>query len=921
MKKVHIKILLIGILSLSSISYGWNKEYEDAMNAVIAGTATHEQKQLLRQKQKQQNKNDYLSPPSLIPIDSRKARTSIEPAKTTTSRTTISSLSDQHHQTANSYNKHQQQKKKRNYKNIESQNASGTLFQGAVDPSGLKNDVLQARADATSKGGSKVSPTKTTVDSAPTTDVSSGGTTKPSKSKQDYLKRTNTNNKNYGKGKGQKHYKGNKHPNGQRKKSGKGKTRGASKVKPAANESLMTKKNAAKAFQTYTDAANIADTGRDIRKLVKGEKTASKAFKDTADRLLDGGVVAVETLYTKGDDLIGTMKSQRVAQDGNVKERAHQVGLELSKNGVSKKERQEIMKAMWNGDDSLLNNKIQELKKQNITINVPELKQEKIAPPEPYGMPGFINQNIAGVEGDDTLDERIIDTALGMGKGLYEGGKSIIMLAVETGDEIGNIAGEHIYTKGRNIATDITEIKNIFQQDKIRQNLIDKGANPEDVDAALEKFNKNADRSGLIDIQYELAAAQKAAQEAADKKAADEAANKEKQKNADNNIANTNNDNKPPAGGDDTIDEPNKPDNDNTVDDNTASSGDKKNKTDSSTDGDDNDEPNKPDNDNTTDDNVASSGDKKNKTNSTTDGDDNDEPNKPDNDNTTDDNVASSDVKNNNPESTTDQDSIDEPNKPDNDNTVDDNIASSGEESNGKKKPETSTDKSILALQDAEGGTDSSDNDGFNDDDFSEDQPDPGEVFTDKTNQANQKNSKNAQDLHKSITEIADASTAGNKTILNSKNVVNDANVNAQHTVNVAMNKSNADYNENSFGNKLNTEIADGIKSGFETAGTAIGTAIGDAAVRHSIHNNKHDDHHVTRPPQNNTTRKPPSKNKSNKPPTRTSRPPNRSSSIAVTSGNKWPVCPICGRRHKPNRQSKPPNRTTGTRVISIMTP
>ncbi len=831
MKPIY-KIYIVLLLSVTAIAYGWNQELDNATKAISDGTATTAQKQLIIQEQKRQYKNEDLTKPH----DKYKAKTFIG-----TARTTISSSSEKNHKTSSSQNK-TPQKRNIDYKDIKSENTSATLVKGIVDSKGLKNDILKARADA-----SKATSTVVTTDTA--SKVKTDTTTKKlSKGEKNYIKRTNKNNKNYGKGKGQKHYKGNKKPNAQRNPKTKTATPTAPDVQPTAGETT------AKAVEIFTGAANIAETGREIRKLIKGEIDASTAFKNTADRLTDGGVTAAETLYTKGDDLVATKEFKNFIQEQNVKERAHQVGLELHKNGVSKNERQKIMQAMWKGDDTLLDNKIKELNKQNITINVPDLKKEKGSGYQldiPI-IPGMANKNMLGVEGDDNIDERIIDTLLGMGKGLYEGGKSIVLIAVETGTEVGNLAGEHIYTKGRDFATEIAELKNVFQADDLRQKLIENGANPKDVDEALKKLYESGDRSGFIDIKYELAAAKKAAEEAAKKKAADDAAKKKKEQDTDNSndIANIKNDNEPP------------PDDDITEDDDDTT-----------------DDPKKPDNDNSEDDDIASSGDKKKKTDDTTDDDDK---------NNTFDDISEEDMEDLFEDAFSDK----KPDKTDN--------------------SENSNNNSISALQDAENGSDFEDGDGFNDDDFSEDEPDQGEVFADKTDASNQDDSKNAQTLNESFNEIANASTAGDKTRRDSENVVNEANVNAQHTVNVAMNESNADYNENSFGNQLNTEITDGIRTGFETAGTAIGTAIGEAVVRQSIRDNNRDDRHGDKPAQN-TTRKPPRNNTRKPPRNNTRKPPSSNgSSITASSGNRWPVCPVCGRRHKPGSgtRKKPPQPT-----------
>ena len=791
MKTCVKKYLIILLLCITSASYGASKAYTDAVDAIVAGNATHAQKQLIIKEQKRQYKNESLiTPPH-----------NDNPKKSTGPRTTISSAPGGPRTTTSSPDNSAAPWK--DIKDIKPHSVSGEIAERLLSPGPpVANSSTPAASSASPK---KLSPGKVKY-----------------LKRMENIKKGGTSNSKYNKGNKARGRKALNRPLG---------------PKPPAGPKV-TQKEMATAVKDYIAIGNIAGIGRDFRKVVNDEMDLSTAAIKTTDTLTGGLITAVTTLGTKGSDLYATKSFKNFIQQQNVEHRAHQVGLELHKNGVNSDERKKIMAAMSKSDDSLLENKMQELSKQNININVPELKIEKGS----GYFPGTFHQDpegkyLFGVEGDDSGGSRIYEMAVGMGHTLYQAGENIIMLPIETLDDLVTIAGEHIQTKGTDLNTELTKIKNSYQKDEFRQKLIDEGANPEAVDAALEEMYETGLKTKLTDIKYELAtakkaaaeqaAAKKAAEEAA-KKAAEEAANKEKDTDQPDDVADIKNDEPPAGDGDQPTDDPDNPDNNGEGDD-VASSDDKKKKSDA------------PPDDGITDDNF--------------------------------DNISEEDMEKLFEDAVSD-------NKPD-------------KTDNSKKKPDTS----IAALQDAEDTPD------FNDidiTDISDDNPDTTEIFTDKKNEKNIDVSKNAQNINIAVNEIDDASTAGDKTMYEIQNVVNQANIDARNDVDIALNKSNADYNENSFGNQLNTEVTAGIKTGFETAGTAIGTAIGEAAVRQSIRNKKHKEPQVNQPTPKTTKKKP---HKNSKPSNKN----NKSHQSAVASGHRWPVCPNCGKRHKPNRSTLTP--------------
>ena len=97
---------------------------------------------------------------------------------------------------------------------------------------------------------------------------------------------------------------------------------------------------------------------------------------------------------------------------------------------------------------------------------------------------------------------------------------------------------------------------------------------------------------------------------------------------------------------------------------------------------------------------------------------------------------------------------------------------------------------------------------------------------------ARQKENAFSAEVNKTKNDMAKASTSGDASVRDSQAKIDQAHVEGEGVKIAAADKSNADYQDNSFGEQMSGEITDGIKSGMETAGTAVGTAIGQAMAR-----------------------------------------------------------------------------------------
>lgn len=97
---------------------------------------------------------------------------------------------------------------------------------------------------------------------------------------------------------------------------------------------------------------------------------------------------------------------------------------------------------------------------------------------------------------------------------------------------------------------------------------------------------------------------------------------------------------------------------------------------------------------------------------------------------------------------------------------------------------------------------------------------------------ARQKENAFSAEVNKAKNDMAKASTSGDASVRDSQAKIDQAHTEGESIKTAATDKSNADYQDNSFGEQMSGEITEGIKQGMETAGTAVGTAIGQAMAR-----------------------------------------------------------------------------------------
>jgi hypothetical protein len=96
--------------------------------------------------------------------------------------------------------------------------------------------------------------------------------------------------------------------------------------------------------------------------------------------------------------------------------------------------------------------------------------------------------------------------------------------------------------------------------------------------------------------------------------------------------------------------------------------------------------------------------------------------------------------------------------------------------------------------------------------------------------------------VNKNKNDMANASTSGDQSVRDSQTKIDQANVEGESVKVAAADKSNADYQNNSFGEQMSSEINEGIKTGMAAAGTAVGTAIGEAMARKIINKDRREE-------------------------------------------------------------------------------
>lgn len=268
-----------------------------------------------------------------------------------------------------------------------------------------------------------------------------------------------------------------------------GQAEAAQVLQPAETMGSKARK-ALNAAGTTIAILDIAATAEDIRKDIREGKTREAAVKTgeaVANQATLGAYGAAKGVKGKLDD---RSDAQREIDNAN---RTNEVAYDLAarntllKNGVSKAEVEKIMEAKARGDESVLTNKFKQLE-----IRGPE----KIVEAKP--------------KADDTLAERAVETAKGIGTGMIDNIGKAAKFAKGTVTDIWDIGASAYQTRQANIAAQQA-------QDDLRRttidNLVARGATPDGAQKAAEALLKGD--SSMVKRLEELLDNRKAAQERA----------------------------------------------------------------------------------------------------------------------------------------------------------------------------------------------------------------------------------------------------------------------------------------------------------------------------------------------------------------------------------------------------------------------
>lgn len=246
-----------------------------------------------------------------------------------------------------------------------------------------------------------------------------------------------------------------------------GQAEAAQVLQPAETTMGSKARKALNAAGTTVAILDIAATAEDIRKDIREGKTREATIKTgeaIANQATLGAYGAGKGVKEKLDD---RSDAQREIDNAN---RTNEVAYDLAarnallKNGVSKAEVEKIMEAKAAGDESVLANKFKQLE-----IRGPE----KIVEAKP--------------KADDTLAERAVETAKGIGTGMIDNVGKAAKFAKGTMTDIWDMGASAYQIRQANIAAQQA-------QDDLRRttidNLIAKGATPDGAQKAAEALLK-----------------------------------------------------------------------------------------------------------------------------------------------------------------------------------------------------------------------------------------------------------------------------------------------------------------------------------------------------------------------------------------------------------------------------------------------
>ncbi|MCX7008916.1 MAG: hypothetical protein NTY53_17000, partial [Kiritimatiellaeota bacterium] len=266
-----------------------------------------------------------------------------------------------------------------------------------------------------------------------------------------------------------------------------------------------------KAINTAGDvmlAAGILNTGQDVKDWMNGTKSGGEVVKNIADIPLGGLISTGEQLDQKAKDYLKANRATDQANQSLQNAYVMDTGKALRQAGVNSEETRNIMKAMANGDQTALQNKLTQLQQNGQQVKLP-------APPEKMS-----------VTGDDTVWERTKQVGTGMKDGLVRAGG----FAKDTATDTGGMARDLLmdkYTRrevARQLFDETLTVKNAAnamdaydknkyadqqlnvqqgQRDQLVKKLVERGMDPLKAQDAVDDF-RNGNINSVRDLRDQI---------------------------------------------------------------------------------------------------------------------------------------------------------------------------------------------------------------------------------------------------------------------------------------------------------------------------------------------------------------------------------------------------------------------------------
>lgn len=241
--------------------------------------------------------------------------------------------------------------------------------------------------------------------------------------------------------------------------------------------------NTVSTVMVLTDIGNACET---LEKYLNGEITGQEAAETLVDQTLTLGLIgAGKKVQSSWDTYWDANKSIRDANRNNLVAYFTQWEARLRKAGLSADEaRRMVGHAMVSGDVSALEGEARRLAEAGHPIDVPKLTVESLD----YGVTDYIWE----------VGEQTVDTVVGIGKGMYTGGKYILTAP----SRVLNAWAETMLTEADMQLQSATQ--EAWMKSRIFQSLLKRGVPPRDALAALNDYFDGTDMKKLRDIMRSL---------------------------------------------------------------------------------------------------------------------------------------------------------------------------------------------------------------------------------------------------------------------------------------------------------------------------------------------------------------------------------------------------------------------------------